>query len=66
MEIYEEHQGIISSVCHGTAGIVNLKLKNGNYLVKGKRVNGYPDDYENVNAPRFKEFPFLIKKTSLW
>ncbi len=63
MEVYEKHNGIISSVCHGTAGIVNLKTSNGNYLVKGKRVNGYPDDYENPNKPYFKTFPFLIKKT---
>ena len=63
MEIYEKHKGIISAVCHGTAGIVNLKTAAGDYLVKGKRVNGYPEDYENKNGPHFKTFPFLIKKT---
>ncbi|RZN84845.1 MAG: peptidase [Winogradskyella sp.] len=63
MDVYEKHNGIISSVCHGTAGIVNLKTKDGKYLVDGKRVSGYPDDYENKSAPYFKTFPFLIKKT---
>lgn len=63
MDVYEQHTGIISSVCHGTAGIVNLKTKDGKYLVAGKRVSGYPDDYENKSAPYFKTFPFLIKKT---
>jgi putative intracellular protease/amidase len=63
MEIYEKYNGIISSVCHGTAGIVNLKTKDGKYLVDGKRVSGYPDDYENKLKPYFKTFPFLIKKT---
>ena len=63
MEIYEEHKGIISSVCHGTAGIVHLKTKDNEYLVKGKRVNGYPDSFENKDAAYFKEFPFLIQKT---
>jgi len=63
MEIYEEHNGIISSVCHGTAGIVNLKTKDGVYLVKGKRVNGYPDAFERKDAEYFKQFPFLITKT---
>ena len=63
MDVYEKHNGIISSVCHGTAGIVNLKTKDGKYLVDGKRVGGYPDDYENKSAPYFKTFPFLIKKT---
>ncbi len=63
MDIYEKHQGIISSVCHGTAGLVNLKSADGSYLVKGKRVSGYPDDFENKEAAYFKTFPFLIKKT---
>ncbi|MFC5046652.1 nuclear transport factor 2 family protein [Aquimarina hainanensis] len=63
MHVYEEQGGIISSVCHGTAGIAYLKTKDGKYLVSGKRVNGYPDDYERKDAPYFKEFPFLIKKT---
>ncbi len=63
MNVYEKNNGIISAVCHGTAGIVNLKTSNGEYLVKGKRVNGYPDEYENLKAPHVKEFPFLIKKT---
>ena len=63
MDIYEKYNGILSSVCHGTAGIVNLKTKDGKYVVDGKRVSGYPDDYENKDAPYFKTFPFLIKKT---
>lgn len=62
MSIYTDG-GILSSVCHGTAGIVNLKTENGEYLVKGKRINGYPDDYENTEGEYYKHFPFLIKKT---
>ena len=62
MDIYEKHNGVISAVCHGTAGIVNLKTSNGEYLVKGKTVNGYPEDYENKSRPHFETFPFLIKK----
>lgn len=60
MEIYERFGGIVSSVCHGTAGIVNLKKQDGTYLVAGKRVVGYPEDYENQSADYFKQFPFLI------
>lgn len=63
MEIYEEHNGVISSVCHGTAGIVNLKTKNGEYLVKDKIISGYPEAYENQTKAYFKEFPFLIQQT---
>ncbi len=63
MQIYEEGGGVVSSVCHGTAGIVNLKTKEGKYLVDGKRVSGYPEAYENKEAEYFKQFPFLIQKT---
>ncbi len=62
MQVYEEHNGIISSVCHGTAGIVNLKTKDGNYLVNGKTINGYPEAYERKESEQFKSFPLLIQK----
>ncbi|MDF3123452.1 nuclear transport factor 2 family protein [Rheinheimera sp. 1928-s] len=65
MDIYEEHNGIISAVCHGTAGIVHLKTKDGKYLVDGKRISGSPEDYEIKSADYFKQFPFLIKQTVL-
>ena len=60
MAVYEQHNGIISSVCHGTAGIVNLKLSNGEFLVKGRRITGYPEAFENSEKAYFKEFPFMI------
>ncbi|WP_286264611.1 nuclear transport factor 2 family protein [Thalassotalea atypica] len=63
MEIYEKHQGVISSVCHGTAGIVFLKKSNGEYLVSGKKISGYPDEYENQSKAYFKQFPFKITET---
>ena len=63
MIVYEEYNGIISSVCHGTAGIVNLKTKYGKYLVEGKTVNGYPDSYERKGAEYLKYFPFMIQET---
>lgn len=63
MSIYEDHGGLISSVCHGTAGLVNLKTKDGQYLVAGRIISGYPDSYENQSKAYFKHFPFLIQKT---
>lgn len=63
MQVYEDNNGIISSVCHGTAGIVNLKTKNGKFLVDGKKVSGYPDSFEKQDAEYFKYFPFLIQQT---
>ncbi|WP_378188188.1 nuclear transport factor 2 family protein [Aquimarina sp. W85] len=63
MTIYEQHNGIISSVCHGTAGVVNLKTSDGKYLFKNKVVSGYPDSFEKKDAEYFAHFPFLIQKT---
>ncbi|GAB5474782.1 MAG: type 1 glutamine amidotransferase domain-containing protein [Maribacter sp.] len=63
MELYEEHEGIISAICHGTAGIVNLKTQDGTYLVAGKKVNGFPDSFENMDAEYYKTFPFSIQET---
>lgn len=62
MSIYENQKGIVSAVCHGTAGIVNLKKDNGDYLVKGKKITGYPEAFEKKDKPYFKTFPFLIDK----
>ncbi len=63
MSIYEEHNGVISAVCHGTAGIVNLTTEQGGFLVKGRVISGYPESFENKQAEYFKQFPFLIQKT---
>lgn len=62
MELYEQHNGIVSAICHGTAGIVNLKTKDGEYLFAGKKVNGFPDIFENKDAAYYKTFPFSIQE----
>ncbi len=63
MHIYEKNKGVIAAVCHGTAGIVNLKTKDGKYLVAGKNVNGVPDEYESRDLPHYKYYPFIIEHT---
>jgi len=63
MDIYEKHNGIVSAVCHGTAGIVHLKEKSGEYLVSGKKISGYPDEYENPKRAYYQHFPFAITQT---
>ena len=57
-----ENNGILSAICHGTAGIVNLKDKNGHYLYQGKQVNGFPDLFEKKEAAYYKTFPFSIEE----
>ena len=36
-----EQGGIVSSVCHGYCGLLNIKLADGTPLVAGKRVTGF-------------------------
>lgn len=62
MSIYNNN-GIVSAICHGTAGIVNLKTNDGNYLYTNKDVNGFPDLFENKEAQYYKAFPFSIEET---
>lgn len=57
--IYEQG-GIVSAVCHGPAGIVNIRLSNGDYLVKGKKVNGFTNEEEQA-VKLDKVVPFLLE-----
>jgi len=41
-----ERGGVVSAVCHGPAVLGGLKLKDGSYLVAGKRANGFTDEEE--------------------
>ena len=36
-----ERGGAVAAVCHGPAGLVNLKLSSGRYLVAGKDVAAF-------------------------
>lgn len=60
-DIYEAG-GIVGAVCHGPAGLVNLKLSNGHFLVEGKRVAAFTDDEER--AIKLQDVvPFLLAST---
>lgn len=42
-QIYEKG-GIVSGVCHGPVGLLNIKLSNGDYLVKDKKVTAFSNE----------------------
>jgi putative intracellular protease/amidase len=44
--IYNKN-GVVSTICHGTAGIAYLKDEKGKSLYAGKKITGYPDKLEN-------------------
>lgn len=74
-KIYE-NKGIVSAVCHGPAGLVNIKLPNGTYLVDGKRINAFTNEEEiAVGLEKVVPFPLETKliergakfeKSGLW
>lgn len=59
--IYEEG-GVVSALCHGPAALVNLKLSNGEYLVKGKQVAAFTDDEERA-VKLDRVVPFMLEST---
>jgi putative intracellular protease/amidase len=58
-EVYEAG-GVVAAVCHGPAGLVNIKLSNGEYLVKGKQVTGFTNTEEDA-VDKTKYMPFLLE-----
>jgi putative intracellular protease/amidase len=38
--------GIVGSVCHGAAGLLNIKLADGNYLIANKTVSAFTNEEE--------------------
>ncbi|MBO0340333.1 type 1 glutamine amidotransferase domain-containing protein [Flagellimonas profundi] len=44
-KIYE-NGGIVGGCGHGPGGFANVKLANGDYMVKGKKVTGFPNSTE--------------------
>jgi putative intracellular protease/amidase len=59
-DIYQ-HNGVVAAVCHGPAGLVNIKLKDGSYLVAGKKINGFSNE-EEAAVKLTDVVPFLLEE----
>lgn len=55
-----ENGGVVSAVCHGVSGLLNIKLSTGDYLINGKNVTGFSNAEETV-AMRRHHIPFLLE-----
>jgi intracellular protease/amidase len=55
-----ENGGIVAAVCHGPAGLVNIKLSDGTYLVNGKRLTGFTNN-EELAVGLTEAVPFLLQ-----
>ncbi|MBW1296629.1 type 1 glutamine amidotransferase domain-containing protein [Aquimarina litoralis] len=58
--ISEENDGLLTGICHGIAGMVNIKNSDGQFVMQNKKITGFPDAFENIEADYYKQFPFSI------
>lgn len=52
---------VVSAVCHGPGGLLNVKLSNGENLIKGKEITGFSWP-EEVIAKREMAVPFNLEE----
>ncbi len=50
----------VAAICHGVGGLLNIKISNGEYLIKGKSITGF-DWFEESIARRKREVPFNLE-----
>jgi putative intracellular protease/amidase len=55
-----ESKGVVGGVCHGPAGLVNVKLSDGSYLVAGRTVSAFTNEEEDA-ADATDIMPFLLE-----
>jgi putative intracellular protease/amidase len=55
-----EREGIVGAVCHGPAGLVNIRLSSGEFLVKGKTLAAFTDS-EEESQKLTEVMPFLLE-----
>ncbi len=58
-EIYERG-GLVCAICHGPAGLVNVKLSDNSYLVAGKRLTSFTDEEESA-VGKDHVVPYLLE-----
>lgn len=55
-----ENGGVVAAVCHGPAGLVNIQLSNGEFLVKGKTLAAFTNA-EEESVGLTNTVPFLLQ-----
>jgi len=51
---------IVAAICHGVGGLLNVKLSDGEYLIRNKTITGF-NWFEESLAGRKKEVPFNLE-----
>lgn len=52
VEDFYNNKKVISAVCHGPAGLIQATVKNGNSILKNKRVTGFTNSEEKTRKTR--------------
>lgn len=55
-----ENGKMVAAICHGVGGLLNVKLSNGDFLIKGKTITGF-NWFEESLAGRKKKVPFNLE-----
>ncbi|MBO9667408.1 MAG: type 1 glutamine amidotransferase domain-containing protein [Bdellovibrio sp.] len=55
-----ENDGVVAAVCHGSAGLVNVKLSDGSFLVAGHEVSSFTNAEEEAVGME-NVVPFLLQ-----
>lgn len=58
VETYER-DAVVGAVCHGPVSLLNAKLSDGTYIVKGKNIASFTDEEEKNYASA--DVPFLLQ-----
>lgn len=60
-KVYQQ-QGTVAAVCHGPAALVNVKLKDGSYLVANKAINSFTNQEEKLFGKKWiNDFDFMLE-----
>jgi putative intracellular protease/amidase len=52
--------GIVSAVCHGVAGLLDLKDSQGQLIIKGRNITGFSDREELLSGMK-NQVPFFLE-----
>lgn len=63
LTIYQ-NGGFVTSVCHGLAGLLNVKDAEGNYLISGKQLTGFTK-WEEYLSGKMKKVPFVTETEAI-
>lgn len=60
IKTHYESNKTVAAICHGVCGLLNVKLSDGEYLVKNKKLTGF-SWFEESLAGRKSEVPFNLE-----